>query len=109
MSKPTEIGSPITEFIRKTKEQTEKGLDDWELKAPIEMELNTIVKDNKKGGIDINVINFGVDVEGHQQQKIKFSIGPKDPVKDEEDAARIAEARKKKENAEFDSNEVSIN
>jgi|SRR3989344_4321703 len=89
----TEAGSPIKEFIEQTKNQALAGLGDWEFKAPLELELNTIVSGNAGGGIDIKVINFGAKVEAEQQQKIKISIGPKDEAEQEEKKARIETAK----------------
>lgn len=89
----TEAGSPIKEFIEQTKNQAIAGLGDWEFKAPIELELNTIVSGKAGGGIDIKVINFGAKVEAEQQQKIKLSIGPKDEAEQEEKKARIEKAK----------------
>lgn len=77
-------GSPIKEFIEQAKGQVKDGLGDWELKAPIDLELSTIVKGKVGGGIDIQVIQFGARVEAEQQQKIKISIGPKDEAEQEE-------------------------
>jgi len=67
-------GSPIKEFIEQTKNQSIAGLGDWEFKAPIELELNTIVSGKVGGGIDIQVINFGAKVEAEQEEK-KARIG----------------------------------
>lgn len=89
----TTTGSPIKEFIEQTKNQAIAGLSDWELKAPIELELNTIVSGKVGGGVDIQVINFGAKVEAEQQQKIKLSIGPKDEAEQEEKKARIKKAQ----------------
>ena len=90
MSEPPKetTGSQIKEFIEQTKTQALAGLGEWEFKAPIELELNTIVSGKVGGGIDIQVINFGAKVEAEQQQKIKFSIGPKDEAEQEEKKAR---------------------
>lgn len=91
---PTDAtGSPIKEFIEQTKNQALAGLGDWEFKAPIELELNTIVSGKVGGGIDIKVIHFGAKVEAEQQQKIKISIGPKDEAEQEEKKARAAVAK----------------
>ncbi|PIN90865.1 hypothetical protein COU60_00790 [Candidatus Pacearchaeota archaeon CG10_big_fil_rev_8_21_14_0_10_34_76] len=91
---PTDTtGSPIKEFIEQTKNQALAGLGDWEFKAPIELELNTIVSGKAGGGIDIKVINFGAKVEAEQQQKIKISIGPKDEAEQEEKKAKIETAK----------------
>ncbi len=68
------------------------GLDDWELKSPIELELNAIVNGKIGGCMDIQVVNFGAKVEAEQQQKIKLSIGPKDPASEAEKKARIEKA-----------------
>lgn len=89
----TTAGSPIKEFIEQTKNQAIAGLEDWEFKAPIELELNAIVSGKIGGGIDIQVINFGAKVEAEQQQKIKISIGPKDEAEQEEKKARIETAK----------------
>jgi hypothetical protein len=89
----TNTGSPIKEFIEQTKNQAIAGLGDWEFKAPIELELNTIVSGKAGGGIDIQVINFGAKVEAEQQQKIKLSIGPKDEAEQEEKKAKIESAK----------------
>jgi len=89
----TNIGSPIKEFIEQTKNQAIDALGNWEFKAPIELELNTIVSGKVGGGIDIQVINFGAKVEAEQQQKIKISIGPKDEAEQEEKRARISVAK----------------
>ncbi|MEK6760627.1 MAG: hypothetical protein AABX93_01755 [Nanoarchaeota archaeon] len=89
----SDVGSPIKEFIEQTKSQAIAGLGDWEFKAPIELELNTIVSGKVGGGIDIKVINFGAKVEAEQQQKIKISIGPKDEAEQEEKKARIEKAK----------------
>ena len=88
-----EAGSPIKEFIEQTKNQALVGLGDWEFKASIELELNTIVSGRTGGGINIKVINFGAKVEAEQQQKIKLSIGPKDDAEQEEKKARIEIAK----------------
>ncbi|MFH1452174.1 MAG: hypothetical protein ABIF88_03305 [archaeon] len=93
VNEPTDIGSPIKEFIEQTKNQAVAGLGDWEFKAPIELELNTIVSGKVGGGINIQVINFGAKVEAEQQQKIKFSIGPKDEAEQEEKKAKIQIAK----------------
>lgn len=91
---PTETtGSPIKEFIEQTKAQAIAGLGDWELKAPIELELNAIVSGKVGGGIDVKVINFGAKVEAEQQQKIKISIGPKSEAEEEERKARVQIAK----------------
>ncbi len=87
------IGSPIKGFIEQTKNQAIAGLGDWELKAPIELELNAIVSGKVGGEMDIQVINFGAKVEAKQRQKIKISIGPKDEAEQEERKARIAKAK----------------
>ena len=87
------VGSSIKEFIEQTRKQTMESLGDCELKAPIELELNTIVSDKSGGGIDIKVINLGAKVEAEQQQKIKISVGPKDEVEREEKKARIEKAK----------------
>ncbi|MDD4083278.1 MAG: hypothetical protein PHD05_07860 [Sphaerochaetaceae bacterium] len=88
-------GSPIKEFIEQTKNQAVAGLGDWEFKAPIELELNTIVSGKAEGGIDIKVINFGAKVGAEQQQKIKISIGPKDEAEQEEKKTRVEIAKEK--------------
>lgn len=88
-------GSPIKEFIEQARKQSEDGLGDWEFKAPLELELNTIVSGKVGGGIDIQVINFGAKVEAEQQQKMKFSIGPKDKAEQEEKKARIKIAKER--------------
>ena len=95
---PTNIGSPIKEFIEQTKDKAIAGLGDWELKAPIDLELNTIVSGKAGGGIDIKVINFGAKVEAEQQQKIKISIGPKDEAEQEEKKARVEIAKAQQSN-----------
>lgn len=92
-NEPTNIGSPIKEFIEQTKNQAVAGLGNWEFKAPIELELNTIVSGKVGGGINIQVINFGAKVEAEQQQKIKISIGPKDEAEQEEKKARAETAK----------------
>jgi len=89
----TIAGSPIKDFIEQTRKQAIEGLGDWEFKAPIDLELNTIVSGKVGGGIDIQVINFGAKVEAEQQQKIKISIGPKDEAEQEEKKARIETAK----------------
>ena len=89
----SEAGSPIEEFIKQTRDQAIAGLGDWELKAPIELELNTIVSGKAGGGVDISVINFGAKVDREQQQKIRIVIGPRDQ---EEENARNAEAKFRK-------------
>ena len=103
MPEPTTntTGSPIKEFIEQARKQSRDGLGDWEFKAPIELELNTIVSGKVGGGIDIQVINFGVKVEAEQQQKMKFSIGPKDEAEQEEKKARIETAKYLQERPHF--------
>ena len=91
----TNIGSPIKSFIEKIRKESIDGLGDWELKTPIELELNAIVSGKVGGGMDIQVVNFGAKVEAEQQQKIKLSIGPKDDVTEAERKGRIAESEAK--------------
>lgn len=93
MGKLTDIGSPIKSFIEKVKNETTDGIDDWELKAPIDLELSAIVKGKAGAGIDIQVVNFGAKVEAEQIQKIKLSIGPKDEVSEAQKKAKIATAK----------------
>lgn len=88
-----EAGSPIKSFIEQTKEQAIAGLGDWEFKAPIELEMSTIVNGKAGGGVDIKVVNFGAKVQAEQIQKIKMSIGPKSKVEEEERKAKIAKAK----------------
>ena len=89
------IGSPIKSFIEQVKKETIDGLSDWELKAPIELELNVIIGGKAGGGLDIQVVNFGAKVEAEQQQKIKMTIGPRTDVDEAERKARIARANAK--------------
>ena len=96
---PNMTGSPIKEFIEQTKNQAIAGLGDWELKAPLELELNAIVSGKIGGELNIQVINFGAKVEAEQQQKIKLSIGPKDEVEQEEKKARIEKAKVEQQHA----------
>ena len=56
-------GSPIKEFIEQARKQAIDGMGDWEFKAPLELELNTIVTGKTGAGLDIKVINFGAKVE----------------------------------------------
>ena len=103
MPEPTTntTGSPIKEFIEQAKTQALAGLGDWEFKAPIELELNTIVSGKEGGGIDIKVINFGAKVETEQQHKMKFSIGPRDEAEQEEKKARIEVAKELQKRPHF--------
>jgi hypothetical protein len=93
------IGSPITEVIEQVRKQVDKGLDTWELKAPIELELNAIVSEERGGGINFKIIKYGKSVETEQRQKIKFSIGPKSEAEQEDKKARIEEAKARIEKA----------
>ncbi len=88
-----EAGSPIKEFIEQARKQAIDGMGDWEFKAPLELELNTIVTGKAGAALNIQVINFGAKVEAEQQQKIKLSIGPKDEAEQEEKKARIEKAK----------------
>jgi hypothetical protein len=87
------IGSPITEFVKQTKDQITAGLGDWELKEPIHLELSATVSGKVGGGIDIKVINFGAKVEAEQVQKINMVIGPKSEVEEAKRKAEIALAK----------------
>ncbi len=87
-----ETGSPLKSFIENTRAQIESGLGEWELKAPVNLELSAIVKGNVGGGIDIKIVNFGTKVEAEQIQKIRVSIGPKDQANEALKKATIAEA-----------------
>lgn len=93
------IGSPIKTFIEKIRKESTDGLADWELKAPIELELSAIVKGKAGGGMDIEVIHFGAKVEAEQLQKVKMAIGPKSEAEEAEKKARIAEAQSKEQDA----------
>lgn len=93
------IGSPIKAFIEQVRRETSEGLDNWELKAPIDLELSAVVKGKAGGGIDIEVVHFGAKVEAEQLQKIKMSIGPKSETEDIERQARTAIAKAKIQNA----------
>lgn len=95
----TKAGSPIKEFIEQTKNQAVAGLGDWELKAPISLELSAIVTGKAGGGINISVVNFGAKVEAQQIQKIAISIGPKDEVAEAKKIAEIEKAKLRLENA----------
>ena len=86
------IGSPIKSFIEKVRTETNDGLGNWEVKAPIELELSAIVKTKKGGGLDIEVVNFGTKVDREHIQRVKLSIGPKDKAEEAENKARIAKA-----------------
>lgn len=93
------IGSPIKTFIEKIRKESTDGLADWELKAPIELELSAIVKGKIGGGIDIEVVHFGAKVEAEQLQKVKMAIGPKNEAEEAEKKARIAEAQANEQNS----------
>lgn len=92
-------GSPIKKFIEQTRKETVEGLEDWELKAPIDLEISAIVNGNVSGGIDISVVNFGAKVQAEQVQKIKLSIGPKDEAEQEEKKARVEIAKERQKYA----------
>jgi hypothetical protein len=94
-------GSPIAEFIKQTVDQTKAGLGDWELKAPIILELSTVVSGKVGGGLNIQVINFGAKVEGEQVQKVRLAIGPKDEVAESKRKADIAQAEATRKTAEM--------
>ena len=98
------IGSPIKTFIEKIRKESIDGLADWELKAPIELELSAIVKGKVGGGIDIEVVNFGAKVEAEQLQKVKMVIGPKSEAEEAEKKARIAESQAKEKDATMKKN-----
>ena len=66
------IGSPIKTFIEKVRKETIDEINDWELKAPIDLELSAVVKGKVGGGIDIEIVNFGAKIEAEQLQKIKI-------------------------------------
>ena len=93
------IGIPIKTFIEKIRKESTDGLADWELKAPIELELSAIVKGKAGGGMDIEVVHFGAKVEAEQLQKVKMAIGPKSEAEEAEKKARIAEAEANEQNA----------
>ncbi len=93
------IGSPIATFIKKVKDQAIVGIEDWELKAPIDLELSTIVKGKIGGKVDIQVVNFGAKVEGQQIQKIRMSIGPKNESDEAKKKAEIAVSQAKEAQA----------
>ena len=93
------IGSPIKTFIEKIRKESTDGLADWELKAPIELELSAIVKGKIGGGMDIEVVHFGAKVEAEQLQKVKMAIGPKNEAEEAEKKARIAEAQANEQNS----------
>ena len=99
MGSVTDIGSPIKLFIEKVRKETTDGLGDWELKAPVELELNAIVNEKVGGEMDIQIINFGAKVEAEQQHKIKLSLGRKNDVEEVEKQSRIAEAKAKEKYA----------
>lgn len=92
-----EAGSPIKNFIEKVRKETKAGLDDWELKEPIQLELSTIVSGKTKAGLNIQVINVGANVKSEEVQKIKISIGPKDEVLEARKKADIGKAEYQKE------------
>jgi len=95
------IGSPIKTFIEKIRKEATDGLADWELKAPIKLELSAIVKGKIGGGIDIEVVHFGAKVEAEQLQKVTMAIGPKSEAEEAEKKARIAEAEAKEKDAKL--------
>lgn len=95
MGEPTDIGSPIAQFIKNIREQVVAGLGDWELKAPMELELSTIIEKEAKGGLQISVLNLGAKVNKGEIQKIKIVVGNKDEVSEAEKSAKIAVAKAK--------------
>ena len=97
-------GSPIKEFIEQARKQAEAGVGNWEFKAPLDLELSTIVSGKAGGGIDIKVVNFGANVQAEQIQKIKTSIGPKDKLEQTIKRTKLMEAKRKEkyEKSDFD-------
>ena len=91
----TDIGSPIKEFIEQARKQSEDGLGNWEFKAPLDLELSTIVSGKVGGGLNIQVVNFGAKVQAEQIQKIKTSIGPKDELEQTLKQTKLMEAKRK--------------
>ena len=89
-----DIGSPIKSFIEQIRNQTKEGLGDWELKAPISLEISTIVNGNAEGLLDIKVINFGAKIRAEQVQKIKISIGPKSDLEQAENKLKLLKINK---------------
>ena len=92
-----ETGSPIKNFIKQVRKQTEDGLGEWELNGPVELELSTIVSGKAGAGLNIQVINFGASVKAEEVQKIKMSISPKNDVLEARKKADIERAKYQEE------------
>ena len=95
MSKPRDIGSPITKVIKEIREQTEAGLEKWELKSPVDLELSTIIGKEGGGNLAIQVLTLGAKAKSEEIQKIRLSIGPKEKALEAEREGKIAEAEAK--------------
>ena len=81
MGNITDIGSPVTEFVKSTVEQIKAGLPQgFMVRGDIEFELSVISGDKVGGGLQLQVLKFGGEVKNEQVQKVKFAVTDKPPV-----------------------------
>lgn len=75
MGEPIDIGSPIKEFISSAIIQIKDALpEDARVDGIINIEMSTVLQNEKGGGIRIEVLNFGAKVSENQVQKITIPI-----------------------------------
>jgi len=75
-NKPTDIGSPIKNFVNQSVKEIEAGMPKgYEVTSGIDFELSVVNRQQKGGKIDLRVLSLGGDVATQNTQKVRFSIG----------------------------------
>jgi len=97
MNEPTDIGSPLKEYISSAITQIKDALpNDARVDGIVNIEMSTVLQKDKSGGLRIEVLSFGAKVSENQTQKITIPIRIlTDTGKAVEEALKMeAEARK---------------
>lgn len=75
MSEPSDVGSPIKEYISSALKQIKDALpEDARVDGTINIEMSTVLQKEKGGGIRIEVLNLGAKVSENQIHKINIPI-----------------------------------
>ncbi len=101
MGEPTDIGSPIKDYISSAIAQIKDALpEDARVDGIVNVEMSTVLQKEKGGGIRIEVLNLGAKVSENQVQKITIPIRILTEAGKAVEEAMKAEAEAKKVTAE---------
>ena len=85
--------SPIKDYLQTTLTEIKSGLpSDFAINGTIVLEISTVVQKDKKGGVNISILNLGANVSSNQIQKMTIPI--KMLSDKEKEIAKIAQSNK---------------